>query len=307
MPFEEKPLKLVPITYVPQGIRHPVKTKESWVSIAQEHGLDPWDLIDHNFPGLKQVKERNFQLATRHVNWYLREYIGCRTSTPDSRNWTFTSGLTGGKGAWKGGVIYIPARKAVVPPPPPPPPPKRTIVLPTQPLPRDQEDRYQQALEALELKVNASLDLRSKRYRCWFTKLKAGGDDRVVRWYRIYPTIHPPMIVGPRDITHGTPVGQDVIEAKVKSVADVDEAGRSLGFIVHMRSQILSTWESTSESQHLKNFHRLNDDMSLAIEKLDIWSNNGLGGSSAMPPAYRAIKDWMAMRQRDSKSVYSCF
>jgi hypothetical protein len=74
MPLEEKPANPVPTTYVPLGIPHPVKTGESWVSIAKVHGIDPWDLIDFNFPGMKQIKQIDFRRATRHVNSYLREY-----------------------------------------------------------------------------------------------------------------------------------------------------------------------------------------------------------------------------------------
>ena len=50
------------------------------------------------------------QRATRHVNWYLREYVGCETSL-DRDNWAFTSGLTKGKGLWKGGRIFLPPQK----------------------------------------------------------------------------------------------------------------------------------------------------------------------------------------------------
>lgn len=107
-PNEEMPNPLVPASYVPpNGVRHPVKAPETWVMIARLHSIDPWDLIDFNFPGLKRLKATDLQKATRQVNWYLREYVGCN-STTDGENYAFTSGLTGGKGIWQGGVIYIP-------------------------------------------------------------------------------------------------------------------------------------------------------------------------------------------------------
>lgn len=108
MPQQERPAKPVSETYQPGGTRHPVKTGESWDSIAQGHGIDAWDLIDFNFPGTKQTKPADFQRASRHVNWYLSKYVGCQTPSADGQNWSFTSGLTNGKGVWKGGVIYIP-------------------------------------------------------------------------------------------------------------------------------------------------------------------------------------------------------
>lgn len=121
MPAQEKPSVLVPETYKPSGIRHPVKTGESWISLAKAAGIDPWDLIDLNFPGMKKVSQVDRQRATRQVNWYLSEYVGCQTpAPPDNQNWAFSSGLTKGKGVWKGGVIFLPPG----PPPPPPPTPK---------------------------------------------------------------------------------------------------------------------------------------------------------------------------------------
>ena len=48
------------------------------------------------------------------------------------------------------------------------------------------------------------------------------------------------------------------------------------------------------------------DDVVRAIEKLDKWANVDLGGSSGMPTAYVSIKDWIARRQQDPDSVYSC-
>src|SRR5262245_30127811 len=106
-PLVEKPVKPVPSTYVPPGIRHTVRAGETWVSIAKTHGIDPWDLIDFNFPGMKQTKQIDLQRATRHVNWYLREYVCCEISFDGGRNWAFTSGLSKGRGVWRGGRIYI--------------------------------------------------------------------------------------------------------------------------------------------------------------------------------------------------------
>jgi hypothetical protein len=93
-----------------------VAAGETWISLAKRIGIDPWDLIEFNFPGIKLVKQRDFQQATRQVNWYLAEYVGCRAISPDRQNFAFSSGTTGGKGGWKGGFIYLPPG---TPPPPP--------------------------------------------------------------------------------------------------------------------------------------------------------------------------------------------
>lgn len=117
-PNEETPSPIVLVTYVPPGgTRHPVQSGETWASIAAGHSIDPWDLIDFNFPGLKRMKLADVKRATRQANWYLREYVGCNTTT-DGENWAFTSGLTNGKGVWTGGFIYIPPNAPPVPPVP---------------------------------------------------------------------------------------------------------------------------------------------------------------------------------------------
>ncbi len=102
-PPAEKPPHFVSEAYVPpMGTPHRVQTGESWVSLAKSLDIDAWDLIEFNFPGMKRVKARNFQLATRFVNWYLRQYVGCERSEDGGKNYAFTSLLTGGKGSWKG-------------------------------------------------------------------------------------------------------------------------------------------------------------------------------------------------------------
>lgn len=131
MPNQERPAKPVLDSYVPpKGIRHPVATGETWISLAKRIGIDPWDLIDFNFPGVKLIKQFDFQKATRQVNWYLAQYVGCQATSPDRQNFAFSSGTKGGKGGWRGGYIYLPPG---TPPPPPPPPPAPTPTAPTPP------------------------------------------------------------------------------------------------------------------------------------------------------------------------------
>jgi hypothetical protein len=90
------------------------------------------------------------------------------------------------------------------------------------------------------------------------------------------------------------------------SVQDVEAANRRLRLITHLRSDILFTHEMIGESLHLESLRMLHDEVGQAVDKLGLWANNPMGGSSAMPRAYIAIKDWIARRQRDPSSVYSC-
>jgi hypothetical protein len=197
-------------------------------------------------------------------------------------------------------------RTAAATPPPKPP----AWVDTAAPLPADAEERFRAALRVLELKAQASTDARAWRYRCWLSKLKAGADDRVIKWHRICPrtsgAIGAAFIVGPCDITAGSAVDQAELQAAITSVDDVEQANRRLRFITHIRSDILFTHEMISESLHLESFRTLHDEVGRAVAKLDLWANNPMGGSSAMPRAYIAIKDWIGRRQRDAKSVYSC-
>jgi hypothetical protein len=207
-------------------------------------------------------------------------------------------------------TIVRPALQAATSPAPPVPPPQATAVWPTQPLPPDANERFRVALRALRDKISASGDARAWRYNCWLSKLEAGADDRVIEWHRICPrttgAIGAAYIVGPCDLSAGSGVDQAALEAAVKSVQDVEPANQGLNFITFMRTEILFDNEMTSESLHLENFRRFHDDVGRAVDKLGKWANNPMGGSSAMPPAYVSIKDWIGARQRDPQSVYSC-
>jgi hypothetical protein len=199
----------------------------------------------------------------------------------------------------------IPAPAVTKPPAPVSPP----SVWPTSPLPPSENPRFVRALAKLESLVHASNDPRKWRYQCWIDKLKQSDtDDRVIRWGKICPVktgaIGAAYIVGPCDITMGRPVDQAQIEKTIQTIPDVDTAGRSLGIITYLRSNIVVSEEMTSLP--LENLRALHDEVNTAIDKLRKWANSPTGGSSAMPDAYVSIKDWIGTRQRDPKSIYSC-
>ena len=183
----------------------------------------------------------------------------------------------------------------------------------TEPLPPSEFHRFEKAIKALELKVLSSQDPRRSRYLCWINKLKRPAvDDRIIEWNKICPqtsgAVGAAFVVGPCDITQGTPVNQSDLEQSIRSVKDVATANRSLKFITHMRSAIVVAFEMTSFP--LENLRRDTDQAGLAIEKLHKWANISLpqvdSGGRTMPKAYQAIKDWILLRQRDPKSIYSC-
>jgi len=186
-------------------------------------------------------------------------------------------------------------------------------ISPREPLPASASARFRDALRALDPKVRTSTDDRKSRYLCWFNLLGEAGDDRVIPWRRICPATSgatgAALIIGPCDMTAGMPVDQATLEASISAVGDVEAANEDLGFITHLRSEIVVMHELTSEDLLLDNLRIVHDDVIRAINKLRVWADSPIpldGVSEAMPPAYVAIKDWIGTRQRDPNSIYSC-
>lgn len=100
MPIESKPASPVQKGYHPQGYRiHHVKATESFETVAKHYGLETWELIYENFKTRKEAE----------VNWYLRNYVGCKNITSDGHNYIFSDDD-------QPGVIYVPTGREVMPP-----------------------------------------------------------------------------------------------------------------------------------------------------------------------------------------------
>jgi hypothetical protein len=98
----KRPRSPVAKDFVPQGgLPYRVSDGDSWTSIARQHNIAPWKLIRFNFPDLSKDQPT----ATREVNWYLQENVGCRTVTADGKNYIFSSSA-------EPGVIYLPSAPA---------------------------------------------------------------------------------------------------------------------------------------------------------------------------------------------------
>jgi len=101
MPIEKKPDNPVPKNYKPSSsILYKVKDGDSFVSIARLYNLEEWELIYENFK-TRDVSE---------VNWYLRNYVGCKKQTKDGANWIFSSDANPG-------YIHIPDQIIDIPQP----------------------------------------------------------------------------------------------------------------------------------------------------------------------------------------------
>jgi|SRR6185437_706424 hypothetical protein len=85
---EKRPLKpIYPWIQPPDTYRYKVKTGDTWLTLGaiNHHQFGEHQLIWINF-GLSPLDD----FFTDQVNWYLREYVGCRHSLDNGRNWAFT-------------------------------------------------------------------------------------------------------------------------------------------------------------------------------------------------------------------------
>ncbi|MBB4256134.1 MULTISPECIES: hypothetical protein [unclassified Bradyrhizobium] len=85
---ERRPLKpLQPWTQPANTTKYKVRTGETWFTLAarNHHQYSEHDIIWINFR-LSPLD----RFYTDQVNWYLREYVGCRHSLDGGRNWAFT-------------------------------------------------------------------------------------------------------------------------------------------------------------------------------------------------------------------------
>src|SRR5262245_18167527 len=114
------PSRASPVRKAPKGTSYTPRAGETWVSIAHTQGIDPWVLIDFNFPGMLALKQHDFQAATRQVNWYLATYLGCWESKDGGKNYAFGNSYKGGLGDYAKGTIWLPTKAAAATPPAPP-------------------------------------------------------------------------------------------------------------------------------------------------------------------------------------------
>lgn len=190
----------------------------------------------------------------------------------------------------------------------------KAVTLPlfaTKALPPSEAPRFDRALERLRVKIATDIKM-SKASRqtllCWREKLEAKAvDDRVIMWSRICPStsgaVGAATVVGPCDLLGNRP-SQKNIEDAFSSAKDVDSLGESVGIFTYVKTGIVVADEMTS--QPLENLLHTKNEAFVAVHKLNEWANNQMGGSSAMPKAYRAIKDWLQQRQNDRNSLYAC-
>jgi phospholipase D1/2 len=90
---EKQPTGQLPQDYKPPNAKpHKVQTGESLGSLAQQYKTS-W----------QKLAQLNWNTAVpEEINWYLKNRVGCQTTTPDGSNWIFQSSDSPG-------IIYVPA------------------------------------------------------------------------------------------------------------------------------------------------------------------------------------------------------
>ena len=90
--YEWEPKIKVPRHLTPlNGVMFKVESGENFESYAAFAGMDVWKLIQYNF-------RTN---VPQEVNWYLRNYTGCKKTTPDGKNFSFSDNADPG-------IIFFP-------------------------------------------------------------------------------------------------------------------------------------------------------------------------------------------------------
>jgi hypothetical protein len=253
-----------------------VKDSDNWWTLAAKFSMnDEWELIEYNFR--TRVPEE--------VNWYLREYLGCRTETPDKNNYRFFGAD----------------------------PTKRKIYIPPGPGPRRDRAIFTEVIENLKKEIPIN-DPRRSTYMCILSKLVGDGmsnvDDRVIFWNDILPepfASTPPGVRrrGHKQLSRG--VTQDWLHTNIRNWQMVDAQPAREGlvgfgmFVTSLRKALYVPVETK-----LVGLRGMVNEILETHEFLDQWANMPLGGSSAMPTEYRAIKDWVWRQENQSHAVLSC-
>lgn len=268
--------KRVPSEWPPSdGREYTVKDDDDWWKIAaREKIADPWVLILYNFD----------TTVAEEVNWYLRELVGC-WNTKDKWNYTFY------KADKSKGKIYLP-------PSPTPPPPPKPVRVP-----------WPDKLKKLEYEVQHSSDPNKARFLCMLDAMKNKRDDRVIFWSDIAPG---PAIPAPLGVTYNPlrsladdqwlfenfKTWEDVAKIYPYGTGDGSHPER---FVLSLHKVLFETGDGS-----LFALQFANEQIVATHDMLDRWANQSMGGSSSMPRAYRAIKDFVMLGERSAGSVVNC-
>jgi len=181
-------------------------------------------------------------------------------------------------------------------------------IWPNRPLPASMEARFKQALDVLKAKViNNNQHPNQDRLLCWINRLQQPNcDDRTVRWSTIcHRETGAALPMSPNCPPTMRIVTESDMFKRIKAKEDIVAANEKLGFITYMKSHVLFAHDMTS--MVLENFELLHVDIMRNLQVLEFMTTKPMGGGSATPPYYVAIKAWLRDQQHNSNSIYSCF
>ncbi len=216
------------------------------------------------------------------MNWYLRELVGCSHSKDGGRNYAFLGAD----------------------------PSKRRIYIPLAPAaPAPGVERWYEELKKLKYEVEHSNDRLKTRFLCMLDAMENRRDDRVILWRMIAPDdkVHSPLGVTKKPWGKGG-VDSQWLYDHIKTLQDV--AAQPLGdgwmnqerFVLSFHKYLFETPAKPT----LAGLREAHDSIVETRGMLYRWADQGLAGSSSMPVAYRAIKEFVHLGERSPGSVVRC-
>jgi len=143
---------------------------------------------------------------------------------------------------------------------------------------------------------------------CWVHKLKteAQVDDRVIEWTRICPRL-PTGPAQPSSVCEDFAVNEEQLYGLARTADEVDAANNQLHFIAHVKAEVLelqTSFPGNDRDQFVVDaLVRLLRDVKKAQRELDAMAQSSERGG--IPRHYRAIREWIARRAADPKSLYA--
>jgi hypothetical protein len=146
------------------------------------------------------------------------------------------------------------------------------------------------------------------KLNCWVHKLgEADLDDRVIKWTRICPNLQTGPARASSVCEPPMTVPEESLYQSVKTVDEVETANNTLYFMAHLKSEVLDLQTSFPGNDRdqfvIDQLLHLIRDTEKAQQELDAMAASTEHGG--IPRHYRSMREWIARKSRDPKSLYS--
>ena len=185
----------------------------------------------------------------------------------------------------------------------------RNVEKSIKPTESHEKESGDEVIDSLKKEIESSNNRRKNRLICMISKIEQGGDDRVIGWENIAPKNETPVPIGVRRRAVLSK-GVDTLWLKnnIRSVDDVNAQHPSPWpikneFVRSLKEYLLFT----PSGANLFTLSSVHDDLADTPVMLELWANVAAnGGSSSMPPEYRALHAWARGVMNDKNSVLNC-